>query len=175
MKRRTLTTASGSVNEASGEPTEAPAPKAGARTCVAWGTTLAAVSLWQPGQLLFVGFSGHAVPPDLAARIREGRIGGVILFDVSQSIPAGPIRLGSPEWHALFKHTITEAARLGLQVSVHNAPGYTSSGGPWIGGSPPWAKAELEMSRDSRRAPKTRMCADDSIVNRSIVAGARGE
>lgn len=80
MKRRTLTTASGSVNEASGEPTEAPAPKAGARTCVAWGTTLAAVSLWQPGQLLFVGFSGHAVPPDLAARIREGRIGGVILF-----------------------------------------------------------------------------------------------
>lgn len=38
------------------------------------------MSLWQPGQLLFVGFSGHTVPPDLAERIREGRIGGVVLF-----------------------------------------------------------------------------------------------
>jgi beta-N-acetylhexosaminidase len=38
------------------------------------------VSLWQPGQLLFVGFTGLAVPPDLAERIREGRIGGVVLF-----------------------------------------------------------------------------------------------
>lgn len=38
------------------------------------------MSLWQPGQLLFVGFAGHVVPPDLAERIREGRIGGVILF-----------------------------------------------------------------------------------------------
>lgn len=35
---------------------------------------------WQPGQLLFVGFSGTSVPPELAARIREGRVGGVILF-----------------------------------------------------------------------------------------------
>ncbi|MFV8752453.1 beta-N-acetylhexosaminidase [Nannocystaceae bacterium ST9] len=38
------------------------------------------MSLWQPGQLLFVGFTGLTVPPDLAERIREGRIGGVILF-----------------------------------------------------------------------------------------------
>lgn len=37
-------------------------------------------SKWQPGQLLFVGFSGTVVPPDLAARIREGRVGGVVLF-----------------------------------------------------------------------------------------------
>jgi beta-N-acetylhexosaminidase len=38
------------------------------------------VSLWQPGQLLFVGFTGLTVPPDLGERIREGRIGGVVLF-----------------------------------------------------------------------------------------------
>ncbi len=34
----------------------------------------------QPGQLLFAGFEAHEVPPDLADRIREGRIGGVTLF-----------------------------------------------------------------------------------------------
>lgn len=37
-------------------------------------------SKWQPGQLLFVGFPGLVVPPDLAKRIREGRVGGVVLF-----------------------------------------------------------------------------------------------
>jgi beta-N-acetylhexosaminidase len=34
----------------------------------------------RPGQLLFAGFPGREVPPDLAERIREGRIGGVVLF-----------------------------------------------------------------------------------------------
>jgi beta-N-acetylhexosaminidase len=34
----------------------------------------------QPGQLLFCGFEGTAVPEDLAALIAAGRIGGVILF-----------------------------------------------------------------------------------------------
>lgn len=33
-----------------------------------------------PGQLLFVGFEGTRVPNELAARIAEGRLGGVVLF-----------------------------------------------------------------------------------------------
>ncbi|HEY8375106.1 MAG TPA: beta-N-acetylhexosaminidase [Nannocystis sp.] len=37
-------------------------------------------SWWQPGQLLFVGFEGTTVPPDLARLLGQGRIGGVILF-----------------------------------------------------------------------------------------------
>lgn len=37
-------------------------------------------SWWQPGQLLFVGFSGTEVPRDLARLLGQGRIGGVILF-----------------------------------------------------------------------------------------------
>ena len=43
---------------------------------------------WHPGQLLFVGFHGTSVPPDLAALIREGRIGGVILFKRNIEDPA---------------------------------------------------------------------------------------
>lgn len=35
---------------------------------------------WQPGQLLMVGFDGLRLPPDLAQRIAEGRVGGVALF-----------------------------------------------------------------------------------------------
>lgn len=35
---------------------------------------------WQPGQLLFVGFEGTELPPDLARLVAAGRIGGVILF-----------------------------------------------------------------------------------------------
>lgn len=39
------------------------------------------VQPWQPGQLLVVGFDGcDAVPGDLAERISQGRVGGVILF-----------------------------------------------------------------------------------------------
>jgi beta-N-acetylhexosaminidase len=34
----------------------------------------------RPGQLLFAGFEGAEVPGDLAALVREGRVGGVVLF-----------------------------------------------------------------------------------------------
>lgn len=37
-------------------------------------------SKWQPGQLLFVGFEGTTLPPDLAELLSQGRVGGVILF-----------------------------------------------------------------------------------------------
>ncbi|TPV95739.1 MAG: beta-N-acetylhexosaminidase [Myxococcales bacterium FL481] len=37
-------------------------------------------ALWQPGQLLFCGFEGTAVPRELARLIEQGRVGGVALF-----------------------------------------------------------------------------------------------
>jgi len=37
-------------------------------------------SKWQPGQLLFVGFEGLELPPDVARLIAAGRVGGVVLF-----------------------------------------------------------------------------------------------
>jgi len=37
-------------------------------------------ALEHPGQLLFAGFEGLAVPDDLGALIEQGRIGGVVLF-----------------------------------------------------------------------------------------------
>lgn len=35
---------------------------------------------WRPGQLLFAGFEGTRAPSDLLGLVREGRLGGVILF-----------------------------------------------------------------------------------------------
>lgn len=55
---------------------------------------------WQPGQLLFVGFAGTRVPPDLAVRIREGRVGGVVLFRRNIEDPA-QVRALTAELHRL--------------------------------------------------------------------------
>ena len=38
------------------------------------------VNEWQPGQLLHVGFDGTEAPQDLLHWIRQGRVGGVVLF-----------------------------------------------------------------------------------------------
>ena len=35
---------------------------------------------WHPGQLLFIGFDGVALPDDVAALVAAGRVGGAILF-----------------------------------------------------------------------------------------------
>jgi beta-N-acetylhexosaminidase len=42
----------------------------------------------QPGQLLFAGFEGTEVPGDLARLVREGRVGGVVLFARNLGDPA---------------------------------------------------------------------------------------
>ena len=68
---------------------------------------------------------------DLEAIERVG-IGGILLFNVSQGIPNGPIKYNSPEHHEMLKHAATECERLGLSFGVHNCDGWSSSGGPWI-------------------------------------------
>lgn len=68
---------------------------------------------------------------DLEA-IEEVGIGGILLFNVSQGIPNGPIKYNSPEHHEMLKHAAAECERLGLSFGVHNCDGWSSSGGPWI-------------------------------------------
>jgi beta-N-acetylhexosaminidase len=54
----------------------------------------------RPGQLLFAGFPGREIPPDLARLIREGRIGGVVLFSRNVGTP-GELRALVRDLHAL--------------------------------------------------------------------------
>lgn len=59
-------------------------------------------------------------------------LGGVLLFNVTQGIPIGPVKFNSPEHIELIRHMASEAERLELSFGVHNCDGWTSSGGPWI-------------------------------------------
>ena len=38
----------------------------------------------------------------------------------------------TPLWRELMRHAGAEAKRLGLSIGVHNCPGWSRSGGPWI-------------------------------------------
>ncbi|MGC8553474.1 MAG: glycosyl hydrolase [Phycisphaerae bacterium] len=73
----------------------------------------------------------EGVTADLEAMKAAG-IGGVLIMEVSQGTPPGPVRFGSPEWRDMFDFMCCEAARLGLQVNMNNDGGWCGSGGPWI-------------------------------------------
>ena len=84
---------------------------------------------------------------------RAKGIGGVLLFDAGG--PAGPMPSGprfmSAEWRGLFKHTLREADRLGLEVSVNLCSGW-DAGGPWI--TPQYAARQFAQSELTVAGPK---------------------
>jgi hypothetical protein len=75
--------------------------------------------------------TSNGITADLEAMKRVG-IAGVVMMDVDQGTPKGPVPFLSPQWIDLFKHTCAEAQRLGLKVSMNNDDGWCGSGGPWI-------------------------------------------
>ncbi|MEN6424696.1 MAG: glycosyl hydrolase [Phycisphaerales bacterium] len=75
--------------------------------------------------------SREGMTADLEA-MKQAGIGGVILMEVDVGVPKGPVRFMSEPWRELFKHAVTEAERLGLQMDLNAGPGWTGSGGPWV-------------------------------------------
>lgn len=102
-------------------------PKA-ARPWVYW--------FWMNGNITRQGITA-----DLEA-MKEAGIGGCLIMHVKlgdigeyklgQMPPAGPVRFMSDEFRAMFRHAVSEAARLGLKIDMNNADGFTGSGGPWV-------------------------------------------
>ena len=88
---------------------------------------------WVYGFWINGNINSNGITADLEAMQRVG-IGGLTLMDVDvkKGAPKGPAGFGTPAWRALFKHLCGEAHRLGLEVNMHNGPGWTGSGGPWI-------------------------------------------
>lgn len=82
--------------------------------------------MWMDGNL-----SREGLTADLEA-MRSAGIGGVMIMEVDVGVPKGPVKFMSPEWRQLFKHVVTEAERLGLQITLNAGPGWTGSGGPWV-------------------------------------------
>ena len=73
----------------------------------------------------------EGITADLEAMKRVG-IGGVLIMEVDQGAPLGPVKFAGPEWRELFKFVCSEAHRLGLEVNMNNDAGWCGSGGPWI-------------------------------------------
>ncbi|MBI4327535.1 MAG: hypothetical protein HY674_20060, partial [Chloroflexi bacterium] len=75
--------------------------------------------------------TSNGITADLEAMKRAG-IGGVLIMEVDQGAPLGPVAFMSPAWRELFKHMVAESQRLGLEVNMNNDAGWNGSGGPWI-------------------------------------------
>jgi hypothetical protein len=82
--------------------------------------------LWMNGNVTRDG-----ITRDLEAMKRVG-VGGALIFDGGVFIPKGPVDYLSPAWLDRVAHAAKEADRLGLELGMHNGPGWSSSGGPWI-------------------------------------------
>ncbi len=94
------------------------APPAAARPWVYW--------FW-----LNSNITREGITADLEAMQRVG-IGGVLIMEVDQGAPQGPVAFAGPKWRELFKHMLSEANRLGIEVNMNNDAGWCGSGGPWI-------------------------------------------
>ncbi|MDR0901561.1 MAG: hypothetical protein LBM92_02195, partial [Opitutaceae bacterium] len=81
---------------------------------------------WISGNVTKAGITA-----DLTA-MKDAGIAGVQLFDAGIYLPPGPVRYGTDNWHDHVHFAIREAARLGLDVSLMNTPGWSASGGPWV-------------------------------------------
>ncbi|MBI4559252.1 MAG: hypothetical protein HY706_16830 [Candidatus Hydrogenedentes bacterium] len=73
----------------------------------------------------------EGITADLEAMERVG-IGGVLIMEVDQGTPVGPVDFMSDRWRELFQHVVAEAERLGLEVNMNDDAGWNGSGGPWI-------------------------------------------
>ena len=93
-------------------------PPASARPWVYW--------FWLNGNITREGITA-----DLEAMARVG-IGGVLIMEVDQGAPLGPVSFMGSEWRELFRFAVAEAGRLGLEVNMNNDAGWNGSGGPWV-------------------------------------------
>ena len=91
--------------------------------------------MWMNGNVTKEG-----ITLDLEAMHRGG-IGGFFIYNNAVGIPRGPIDYASEAWYDMISHAVKEANRLGLQAYMHNAPGYSGTGGPWM--TPEFSMQEL--------------------------------
>jgi hypothetical protein len=75
--------------------------------------------------------SAEGMRKDLAA-LSEAGIAGVELFNLNNHAPDGPVGFLSPQWMDVFKQSLEAAAEHGIEFSLFNCDGWSSSGGPWI-------------------------------------------
>ncbi|WP_244307303.1 glycosyl hydrolase [Flavobacterium fluviatile] len=77
--------------------------------------------------------SKEGITLDLEA-IKYAGIQGVHLFNKNGQVYPGvkQIKVLSPEWEDMVRHTANECKRLGLKFTMQNCPGWSMTGGPWV-------------------------------------------
>ena len=75
--------------------------------------------------------TADGITRDLEAMHAIG-VAGVVIYDGGTYLPAGPVGYLDQHWRELMSHAIKEGNRLGIDIGMHNGPGWSSSGGPWI-------------------------------------------
>ena len=76
--------------------------------------------------------SKEGITADLEAMKAKG-ISGALLFDAGEGgpdAPKGPLFL-SPAWRELYRHTLREADRVGIEIGVNLCSGW-NAGGTWV-------------------------------------------
>ena len=75
--------------------------------------------------------SREEITADLESMAAAG-IGMVVFLEVNVGVPRGPVDFLSEEWQDIFRHTVREAERLGIEITLGSGPGWAGSGGPWV-------------------------------------------
>lgn len=57
---------------------------------------------------------------------------GIKLAMIGNIEGGGPVKMFSPEWYKLTRHALKEAHRVGVDIMMFNAPGWSQTGGPWV-------------------------------------------
>ena len=64
--------------------------------------------------------------------MKSAGIDAAMIFDVGIGAKRGKVDYASDEWKDCVAWASREAERLGMELSLHNSPGYSACGGPWI-------------------------------------------
>lgn len=83
--------------------------------------------------------------------MKAAGIESAMIFDAWVGVERGLVDYGSPEWLDAIRHACKEAKRLGIMLGMHNSPGYTAMGGPWI--RPEESMKQLTWSVSSKKNP----------------------
>lgn len=77
--------------------------------------------------------SANGVKKDLEAMAEIG-IGRAFIGNIGlgKEAPSGNVKLFSKEWYEITRVAIGTASRLGIDIGLFNAPGWSQSGGPWV-------------------------------------------
>jgi hypothetical protein len=93
----------------------------------------------------------EGITADLEAMQKAG-IGGVLIMEMDDGAPVGPVNFAGPKWIEMFKYACTEADRLGLEVNINNGQGWGGSGGSWI--TPELSMQKIVWSETTVEGPK---------------------